>query len=438
MNMLKQSLNLVFVGVLCLCAAPAPARDGDLLRIVIEKGLDSALPIAIVPFGGGAEDPPADVASVIAANLARTGRFAPMPFEDLPSRPSEFSEVRFQDWRLFGMEYLVIGRTDRLPSGEFEVRFRLVDVYRGKQLVGYRVPSQADKLRLTAHQISDIIYEKLTGERGAFATRVAYVTVERGRGKNKVFRLQLADADGFNARTLLESPEPLLSPAWSPDGNRIAYVSFEDGNSAIYVQDIRSGQRERVAGGVGINSAPAWSPDGSRLALTRSLDGNPEIYLLDLRTRRFTRLTNNAAIDTEASWAPDGRSLVFTSDRGGGPQIYRHELATGTTRRLTFNKGNYNTRARFSPDGRSLVMVHGDDGYRIALFDLETDGFRVLTDTRLDESPSFAPNGSMIIYTTTGPRGSELAATSVDGRVRQRLTQHGGEVREPAWSPYRE
>jgi len=429
------AVNLI---VLILVTAAGNLRAADVLQIVIEQGLDSALPIAVVPFGSEGRTPPVDVAAVIAANLARTGRFSPMPFEDLPSRPSEFSEIRFQDWRLFGMEYLVVGQSKQLPNGEFEVQFRLIDVYKGKQLVGYRVPAAASKLRLTAHQVSDIIYEKLTGDRGAFATRIAYVTVEsRARG-SKVFRLQLSDADGYDARTLLESSEPLLSPAWSPDGNRIAYVSFEDKNSAIYIQDVRSGRRERVAAGAGINSAPAWSPDGRRLALTRSRDGDPEIYILDLSSGRFQRLTHNPAIDTEPSFSPDGRSLIFTSDRGGGPQIYSYDLANGTTRRITFNKGNYNTRARFSPDGRSLVLVHGGQrGYKIALLDLETDGFRVLTETRLDESPSFAPNGSMIIYTTTGLRGSELAATSVDGRVRQRLTQRGGEVREPAWSPFR-
>jgi TolB protein len=434
---MKLSRGLTLL-LLLAAAALAHAQRDDLLRIIIEKGLDSALPIAIVPFEAGEAAVPLDVAAVIAADLARSGRFAPMPVEDLPSRPSEFSQIRFGDWRLYGMNNLVIGRIQTLPSGEFDIQFRLVDVYSGKQLVGFRVPSTPGNLRLTAHQISDIIYEKLTGERGAFATNVAYVTVERGPGDAKLFKLHLADADGYNARTLLESAEPLLSPAWSPDGRRIAYVSFEDKNSAVYVQDIETGRRERVAGGIGINSAPAWSPDAGRLAMTRSKDGNPEIYVFDLRTRVFRRLTNDPAIDTEPVWSSDGRSIAFTSDRGGGPQIYSIDLLGGDVRRLTFGIGDYAARARFSPDGRSIAFVYGGErGYQIALLDLETRGFRVLTDARLDESPSFAPNGSMIIYTTMGARGTELAATSVDGRVRQRLTQRGGEVREPAWGPFR-
>jgi len=300
------------------------------------------------------------------------------------------------------------------------------------------VPTTADNLRLTAHHVADLIYERLLDVKGAFATRIAYVTVDRVAKDKSIYRLQVADADGYDPHTILESAQPLLSPAWSPDGTSLAYVSFEERNSAIYLQDIRSGRREKLISGSGINSAPAFSPDGQRLAVTLSRDGNPEIYLFGLVSKSLTRLTNHPAIDTEAHWAPDGQSIVFTSDRGGGPQIYRVSSAGGEARRITYDMGDYNARARFSPDGTKLAVVHGSErGYQIAVLDLATSSFAVVTDTRQDESPSFAPNGSMIIYATMTVRGTELAATSTDGRLKQRLALQRGEVREPAWGPFR-
>lgn len=429
--------------VLALCALfgplASPAQDGE-LTIRIEQGIATALPIAVVPFATVGE--PAgipDVAAIVRADLARSGQFAAMEPGDMPSQPASFAAVNFKDWRVLGMENLVIGKVLSAPGGGYVVEFRLVDVYRGKQLLGYRIPTSAANLRLTAHHVADMIYERLLNQKGAFATRIAYVTVER-QGKDKsLYRLQVADADGYDPHTILESTQPLLSPAWSPSGDRIAYVSFEDRNSAIYLQDIRSGKREKIVSGPGINSAPAFAPDGRRLAVTLSRDGNPEIYLFDLESHALTRLTNHPAIDTEAAWAPDGRSLVFTSDRGGGPQIYRLDLAGGKPQRVTFDMGSYNARARYSPDGRKLAMVHGGEGgYRIAVLDLATNSFDIVTSARLDESPSFAPNGSMIIYATMGAGGTELAATSTDGRLKQRLALQRGEVREPAWGPFRD
>lgn len=436
---MRVMIRLLAFSVLALVAGAAVAQSRDLLEIRITQGVEGALPIAIVPFDWQADgSPPENVSAVVASDLRRSGRFAPMPVADLPARPAVFSDVNFKDWRLLGIDNLVIGQVKQIDAENYAVEFRVVDVVTAKQLAGFRIPTNADNLRLTAHHVSDLIFETLLKTKGAFATRIAYITVEKLGAKRSRYQLQIADSDGYNARTILESPEPLLSPAWSPRGNRIAYVSFEERNSAIYVQDIRTGKREKVAFGRGINSAPAFSPDGRRLAMTRSADGNPDIYVMDLDTRKTRRLTTHPAIDTEARWKPDGRHLVFTSDRGGGPQIYEIALEGGQPRRLTFNMGNYNARASLSPDGKTMAVVNGGDkGYRIALLDLEKDRFDILTDARLDESPSFAPNGAMIIYATMGAKGTELAAVSADGRVKQRLALQKGEVREPAWGPLR-
>jgi TolB protein len=413
------------------------AAEGE-LTIRIERGIESALPIAVVPFAVIGEPPGTDVAAVIRADLARSGHFVAMPAEDMPSQPATFAAINFKDWRVLGQENLVIGKIMADNNGGYVVEFRVVDVFKGKQLLGFRIPTTAANMRLTAHHVSDLVYEELLGRKGAFATRVAYVTVERAGRKQAVYRLQVADADGYDPHTILESTQPLLSPAWSPDGAFLAYVSFEERNSAIYLQDIRTGKREKIVSGPGINSAPAFAPDGRRLVVTLSRDGNPEIYIYSLASRQFTRLTNHAAIDTEGVWSPDGDSIYFTSDRGGGPQIYRIPSIGGAPTRVTFNMGNYNARARVSPDGKKLAVVHGGDGgYRIGMVDLASNTLDLLTGAALDESPSFAPNGDMVIYATMGARGTELAATSTDGRLHQRLAVQRGEVREPAWGPFR-
>ncbi len=432
--------RVVRAALALVLSAAATAGAAEELTIRIEEGVASALPIAVVPFATvGDAETPLDIAAIVRADLARSGQFATMPPEGMPSQPATFSAINFKDWRVLGMENLVIGKLLRAPEGGYVVEFRVVDVYKGKQLMGYRVPTTAANLRLTAHHVSDLVYERLLGERGAFSTRIAYITVEKKAPGTSLYRLQIADADGYDPHTILESTQPLMSPTWAPDGSRLAYVSFEDRNSAIWLQDLRTGERKKIIAGEGINSAPAFAPDGQRLAVTLSRDGNPEIYLYHLGNGNLRRLTNHPAIDTEANWAPDGRSIVFTSDRGGGPQIYRVDVDGGKAERVTFNMGNYNARARHSPDGRRLAVVHGDKGgYHIAVVDLASNDFQVLTNARLDESPSFAPNGSMIIYATMGPGGTELAATSTDGRLKQRLATQRGEVREPAWGPFRD
>jgi TolB protein len=408
------------------------------LTIEITQGAEGALPIAVVPFAwlGSAPLPPEDVAGVVSADLERSGRFRPLPEKDQLARPIQGSDVRFRDWRILGIEGLVIGRVVDRGNAGLEVQFQLFDVFRGEQLIGYSLQTSAAELRRTAHQVSDLVYEALTGERGAFATQVAYIVASRAGGREN-YQLQVADADGHNPQTILNSNRPIMSPAWSPDASRLAYVTFEEGRAEIYIQEILSGRRQRALPDSRGSSAPAWSPDGRRLALTSSRDGNPEIYLLELDSGALRRLTQNAAIDTEPAWAPDGRSLVFTSDRGGGPQIYRMASGGGGAARVTF-EGRYNARASYTPDGERLVLVHGaDNRYSIAVLETESGLLQLLTDGALDESPSFAPNGRMIIYAASGRDHGVLAAVSVDGRVRQRLQLQGGDVRDPAWSPYR-
>ncbi len=425
--------------MLILGVALWPRSSHALLTIEITQGAETGTPIAVVPFGWDASKAalPHDVAAVVDADLARSGRFLTIAKKDFLAAPHHDRDVTFKDWRLLKAEALVIGNIVPAANGKVEVQFRLYDVFREKQLTGYSYAVEPAALRRLAHQIADVIHEKLTGEPGAFNTRIAYVTKETTpRAGNGVYKLQVADSDGFNAQTVVQTTEPLLSPAWSPDGRQLAYVSFEDKRSKVYLQNIADGKRELVAEHRGINSAPAFSPDGKRLALTLSREGNPEIFVLDIATRALKRLTRNPAIDTEPAWSPDGRHLIFTSDRAGKPQIYRMSADGGDAERLTF-EGDYNARASYSPDGKMLTLVSRQEGlYHIATLRLDTRALQVLTDTSLDESPSFAPNGRLIIYATEVRGRGLLASVSADGRVRQLYRLAEGDVREPAWSPY--
>jgi len=407
------------------------------LTVDIIKGAEGALPIAVVPFDmAGVSGIPAsdNVGRIVSTDLQRSGLFKTLPESDLIARPTDGKQVRYGDWRLLGVDNLVVGKLTPRGGGRFEARFQLFDVHQGKQLAGYSFQVTRKNMRRIAHHISDLIYEKLIGVPGAFSTHIAYITTH-GDQKKPSYTLKVADADGYNPQTILRSSQPLMSPAWSPDARRLAYVTFEDHKASIYVQDIRSGKRELIASHDGINGAPSWSPDGNRLAMTLSKDGNPEIYVIDLRSRKLRRVTNNRAIDTEAVWSPDGRMLVFTSDRIGRPQLYKVSPQGGRVERLTF-EGKYNARASFSPDGKRIAFVHRvDKHYRIAVQELESGEITILTDGSLDESPSVAPNGSMVIYAATEQYKAVLAAVSIDGRVQQRLALSDGEVREPAWSP---
>lgn len=414
----------------------APAGRA-VLTIEITRGVDIGTPIAIVPFSWeGPVKLPQNVSDVIEADLARSGRFAVLPRKDFFSTPHEDKDVVFKDWRIVKAEALVIGSVRLVAPEKYQVQFRLYDVFKETQIAGFRYTVGAGMLRSVAHQISDIIYEKITGEPGAFNTRIAYITREEPPGVTPVYKLQVADSDGVNPQTVVRSADPLLSPAWSPDSNRLAYVSFEDKRSKVYIQSLTTGRRELIAEFPGLNSAPAWSPDGRRLALTLSRDGNAEIYAMHLDTRELKRLTSDPAIDTEPAWSPDGRDIIFTSDRAGSPQIYRMSASGGSAERLTFD-GDYNARASYAADGKSLTFVSRQQGgFRIAVVRLDTRTTQVLTETSLDESPSFAPNGRMIIYATEVRGRGVLATVSADGRVRQLIKFEEGDIREPAWSPY--
>ena len=427
----RTALAIVAGAALWLAASTAQAQ----LRLDITQGVRDAVPIAVVPFGGQAEGTATDVAAVVANDLLLSGRFKPLERRDMVTRPTTGAAIRFEDWRLLRSDFIVVGRVEPDAAG-LAVTFELFNVQTGQPLLSQRLASTERGLRATAHRIADLVFERLTGIPGAFSTRIAYVTVD-GRPPKQRYRLVVADADGFGPRTITESSEPLMSPAWSPDGQSLAYVSFEGKASAVYVQRLATGERRRVSARLGINGAPAWSPDGRKLALTLSRDANLDVYVLELATQGLTRLTTDGSIDTEPEWSRDGASVYFTSDRSGSPQVYRIAPTAGQQpQRLTFTNG-YNARPRLAPDGQSLALVTLDrGGYRIATFDLKTRNLHVLTDGRQDEAPSFAPNGATIIYATrSGARGT-LAMVSSDGRFQQRLSSDTGDVREPVWSPY--
>lgn len=426
-------LRKILLISLLVCYLPLAKAE---LTIEITQGIESATPIAVVPFGwqGRALLAPVDIASVVQADLTRSGLFKTLPETDMLTKPTEAEKVRYRNWKALGQEYLLIGMVTPL-NDKHQVRFQLFDAYKGEQLLGFQLVVKENELRRTAHYVSDLVYEKLTGKKGVFSTRLAYITSIKKANSKKLYKLLVADADGYNPKTIASSSEPLMSPAWSADGKKIAYVSFENRRSAIYVQTLATGQRKKVASYKGINGAPAFSPDGSRLALTLSKDGSPDIYVLNLMNSRLNKITKSYGIETEPTWSPDGKKIVYTSNRGGKPQLYSVPSVGGQSTRITFD-GDYNARGQFSKDGKSLVMVHANGGdYRIAVMELDTQTINVLTAGRYDESPSFSPNGDMVLYAAKKAGRSVLAAVSTDGRMQQKLAFSHGDVREPAWSP---
>ena len=411
------------------------------LQIVITQGVDDPVDIAIVPFewtGFGVL--PNNVAGIIASNLQNSGEFAAIPEANMLSTPHEESEVFFRDWRFLSAQYLLVGKITEGPGGNFQVQYEFFDVLREERLIGEVLTASPQQLRDVAHKISDKVFQAVTGVRGAFSTKLLYITSQGPGPDQMTYRLNMSDADGGRPQVLLTSGEPIMSPSWAPDGRRIAYVSFESTRPRIYIQELSSGNREQMTDYPGINSSPVFSPDGTKLAMVLSKDGNPDIYVLDLRTRDLKRVTNHFAIDTEPSWTPDGRSLIFTSERGGNsrPQIYQVDLDSGWVERLTF-QGTYNSKGVMLPDGSNLLMVHREntyDEYHLAIQNIDRGTIRELTQTSLDESPSVAPNASMVIYASKAGSRGILNAVSIDGRVKFQLPSDQGDVREPAWSPF--
>jgi TolB protein len=423
---MPRSIKCGFILAVFLFAAVSARAQ---LTIDIVGGAGTTIPISIVPFNGDGGGPAA-VSAIVAADLARSGLFKMIDGSAISPRPQRATEVRVGDWRAQGADAVVVGTVRAQPDGRADVRFDLVDTVKHQTLASQSYLIGVNQTRATAHRIADVIYEKLTGDKGVFSTRIAYVTKQGPR-----FQLVVADADGADPQTVVSSNEPILSPKWSPEGTRLAYVSFEQKKPIVYVQNMSTGKRAAIANFRGSNSSPAWSPDGRQLAVTLTRDGNSQIFVMNAEGGNVRRVMNSPGIDTEACYTPDGQSLLFTSDRGGSPQIYRLNIASGAVERVTFD-GSYNVSPRALPDGKGIVFVRRDGGrFQIAIMDYATRQTQVLTQGPDDESPSIAPNGKMILYANEGGGRGTLAAVSSDGRVKQRLSASALDVREPAWGP---
>ncbi|TAL90590.1 MAG: Tol-Pal system beta propeller repeat protein TolB [Rhodanobacter sp.] len=437
MRKFRSSLAIIVLALAALFVGPVAAQSP--LTVDIVGGVKTATPIVVVPFAQQGGTPlTTDVAAVMRNDFNRSGKFRSLAKSDIVETPSQGSDIKFATWRLLKQDYIVVGRISDAGSATLKVDFELWDVNKQQELLGGSFTSPAGDLRSVAHRIADKVYEKVTGVRGAFWTRIAYITAV-GLGDKTTYSLIVADSDGYNPQVAVRSRESLLSPAWSPDGSSIAYVSFEDGNSSIRIQNIITGARQLVSARKGINGAPAWSPDGRKLAVSLSYVGNPEIFVIDLASHQETRLTHSLSIDTEPVWAPDGQSIYFTSDRSGRPQIYQISATGGTPQRITF-QGQYNAKASVSYDGKQLAMVQGNGNvYRIVVQDQSLGGQqRFISPGPLDDAVSFAPNAGMLLYAATEGSRGVLYSVSSDGLVRERLKLAEGNVQEPAWGPFRE
>lgn len=431
----KRSYRSLVLGVwsllvACVIALPAQAA----LQVDITQSSQQAIPIAIAPFGVNGAKLPVDVAQIASDDLASTGLFKVFPRQNMIGSPSAPDQVNYQNWQTLGVDNLVVGSSAPNGQGGYRITFYLLDAAQGRSIASFQVNAGSGNVRQAAHTVANLIYEKFIGKKGYFLSRLSYVTVVNQSNSRK-FRLVVSDYDGSNPTTVYSSQDPVMSPAWSPNGKRLAYVAFNvyKGVSSLRVQDLSSGNVRTIASGGGVNSAPAWSPDGSRIAFTKSANGSSNIYVFNLGSGQLRQLTRSNSIDTEPTWSPDGSKIAFTSDRGGAPQVYQMSSAGGQVQRLTYD-GQSNQRPDFSPDGKSLAMIQkSGNGFRVAVLDLTNNNVRVVSQGPLDDSPNFAPNGQAIIYAKQG-RANELATVSIDGKARTKLSQ-GGEVREPAWGP---
>jgi len=420
---------VVLLPLYCLALLSASFSARATMEIQVFGGAADKIAVAMVPFQTAPGQPMPALTKIAGDDLNRSGQFKMVDVSGTP-HPVEPAQVNYNVWRGRGAEAIVIGQVVALPGGRFEVRFRLLDVVKQTQLAGYSYNISPAQWRATAHQIADIVYEKLTGTPGVFSSRIAYV-----QKQGKRYELKVADADGQNPRTVVRSSESVISPMFSPDGDSLVYVSFEDKKPVVYVQSLRDGSRRKVAAFKGSNSAPAWAPDGKRLAVVLTRDEASQIYLINADGTGLTRLTRGGNLDTEPVFSPDGQTLYFASDRGGSPQIYRMAVSGGEPKRVTFS-GSYNVSPTISPDGKYLAYIGREDGrFRVELLELASGQTRVLTDTARDESPSFAPNGQSVLYATVQDGRGILGAVSLDGKTRARLSESGVDAREPSWGP---
>lgn len=435
--MMRKVASLFLFIITCLLSFSASA----ILSMELTRGMAGAIPIAVVPFAVNGEIPSQDVSGIITTDLTNSGRFKVVGKNSLSEFPDDARNVSTNYFRRLGTDNVVIGKIESVGSDRYQVGFQLLDIYRGSGIKSVVLTKKytitSDQLRSIAHHISDLIYQQLTGVRGVFSTKLAYVVVQRPADAATRYILEVADQDGYAPRPLLDSPEPIMSPSWSPSGKQIAYVSFENKRANIYLQDVATGARRLLTGFPGINGAPAWSPDGRRLALVLSKSGSPNIYIMDIASRQLTQVTNDFYINTEPAWSPDGRSLLYTSNKSGGPQIYKVNLGSNSSNRISYD-GDYNARASFTRDGKYVAMIHRVSGaYNIAILDLDSGTTRVLNSSATDSaSPSLAPNGSMVLYDTVYGGRNMLGMVSVDGRIQLHLPARNGEAQDPAWSPF--